>query len=299
MHGAMPASEPLSMFASFAFSFLLTILLVPTRWGEFGGGIDVSSVIAFPAYFLLSVVCLKKYALSRNSGAAVLTGLLFGQNILFLGTVIDFIYGGLWFLPHFVLQIVSILSGFLFWKLKTAVKMIPVTLGTVFMVLMFFYGFDYWLHYRNFGTFTGRIEPFRNTLLISGIDGNRNQVSNQRFQNRIVLLDFWTTSCGVCFQKFPKLEKFNERWKADESVVVYAVNSPLEEDSESSIIDSVFKRGYRFPILLPDDADLAPKFGVARYPTTFVIDRQGMILYRGSLEGAISLAEEIRYSETN
>jgi hypothetical protein len=39
---------------------------------------------------------------------------------------------------------------------------------------------------------------------------------------------------------------------------------------------------------------LPKKFGVKYYPTTFVIDRSGQIVYKGDIAGAVRMVEELR-----
>jgi thiol-disulfide isomerase/thioredoxin len=129
---------------------------------------------------------------------------------------------------------------------------------------------------------------------IVGIDEKNNRVTNKTLENKIVLLDFWHTKCGVCFQKFPLLQAFYDKYKNDDSIVIFAIDKPIEEDIEKSAFKVIEEEGYNFPVLLPTDEELPDKFGVFRFPATFVIDRQGHVVYKGDIEGAIILVEELR-----
>jgi hypothetical protein len=46
--------------------------------------------------------------------------------------------------------------------------------------------------------------------------------------------------------------------------------------------------------LLPIDQELPEKFGATGYPTTFVIDQKGMIVFKGDVAGAVKMVEELK-----
>jgi thiol-disulfide isomerase/thioredoxin len=113
------------------------------------------------------------------------------------------------------------------------------------------------------------------------------------------LLDFWTTTCGVCFKKFPQVQAVHEKYQNDSSVKVLAVNTPLEEDKPNQAFNDIHKRGHIFPVVITKDEDLAEKFGVKGYPTTFVIDRNGQIVYKGDIEGAVKQVDLLKLETNN
>jgi thiol-disulfide isomerase/thioredoxin len=202
--------------------------------------------------------------------------------------------GEIWSLPAFILNILGIVSGYLYLRFRDVWRLVPFTVGAVFAVFMFFTGWDYWIHRGNFETFTGRIEAYKLQQRIAGTDQYQQRIDNQTFNNKIVLLDFWHTRCGACFQKFPQLQAFYEQHQSDDSIKVYAVNKPLAEDVRKSAFAVIAEEGYSFPVLLPEEEDLAEKLGVAVYPTTFVIDRQGKVVFKGDIEKAVKMVEELK-----
>ena len=170
----------------------------------------------------------------------------------------------------------------------------PVAFSFIFVLFMFFIGWDYYKHKEAYQTFTGRIEPYKWQQKIEGIDQHNNQVDNRMFENKIVLLDFWYTGCGECFVKFPQLQAFYDKYKDDNSIAVCAINKPIEEDKPGEAHQLVEKKGYTFPNLLPTDAELPEKFDIQGYPTTLVIDCNGMVVYKGSIEGAVKMVEKLK-----
>jgi thiol-disulfide isomerase/thioredoxin len=125
-------------------------------------------------------------------------------------------------------------------------------------------------------------------------DESKSLVSEINFKNKIVLLDFWTTSCGACFRKFPKLQEAYEKYRSDPSIMVVAVNAPIQEDKAGQAFQMIREREYSFPVVVTKEENLAEKFGVQAYPTTFVISQNGNIVFKGSIEGALELVEDLR-----
>ena len=82
---------------------------------------------------------------------------------------------------------------------------------------------------------------------ISLVDANNKPVVLEN--DKVIVLDFWSTNCGICFKKFPSLEQTYERFKDNKNVKIIAVNVPIRGDSfakTTKILDSL---GYSFPKL--------------------------------------------------
>jgi thioredoxin-related protein len=78
--------------------------------------------------------------------------------------------------------------------------------------------------------------------------------------------------------------------------MILAVNKPIEEDKPNQAFNDIREKGYSFPVVVIKDADLAEKFGVKGYPTTFVVNQNGQIVYKGDIEGAVKMVEELKRS---
>lgn len=163
-----------------------------------------------------------------------------------------------------------------------------------FAVFMFCSGWDYWIHKLNYGTFTGKVEAYNLPARFEAFDESRNFVTDADFSGKIVLLDFWITTCGLCFEKFPYLQSSFERYKNDSSVIVLAVDTPIEGDTPNKAFQLIKNKGYNFPVVITKETDLAEKFGVFAYPVTFVINQKEQIVYRGDVEGAIRTVEQLK-----
>ena len=270
-------------------SLLLTLLISPLR--GFGYGIKASSLVGFTVYFVFTLWGIRKSAdtlLPSQITLAIVAGLF----LLQLPLRIRGFTSSLFSFPDFVLHFLGIVFGFAFARLHSPQKWLTTVLGFSLALFMFFTGYDLWLHRLNFGTFTGKVS-YTLPAKFEAFDQSKNLVTDKDFANKVILLDFWNTSCGVCFQKFPQLQKFYEKHKEDAAISILAVDAPLEDDKEGDAFQAIKEEKYTFPVVITKDANLPELFGITGYPTTFVIDQKGNVVFKGSIEGATKQVEEL------
>jgi thiol-disulfide isomerase/thioredoxin len=154
--------------------------------------------------------------------------------------------------PDFLFHNIAILIAFLCYK---SVRIgVPVGLAYfAFLVFMYLNGYSLYIHYLNFGTLSGRVSETCPPFDLYMEDSTK--VSNDSFNNKILVLDFWNTGCGVCFRKFPELE---------EKFLKY--------------------QGQKVEILFIHDPDILKKLKIQWFPTTLVITNGNTIVFRGDIE---------------
>ncbi|HLM03034.1 MAG TPA: TlpA disulfide reductase family protein [Pyrinomonadaceae bacterium] len=273
---------------------LIVLFLMLVVIAQLTGSINYNSLVSFFACFLFTVYCLKKFG--KEQSTAKIFGIILAARIL-----IDSYTFYLWFaesvsgLPYFVMHLLAIASGFLYLRLKSPFHLLPILLASFFTLFMFFQGWHYWIHRAQHGTFTGRVS-YSLPAGFEAFDEGGKLVTEQDFNGKIVLLDFWHTRCGYCFAKFPQVEKAYQAYKNDSSVMILAVNKPLEVDKSNQAFEIIREEGHSFPVVITKDADMSEKFGVFRFPAAFVINQTGVIVYRGDIEGAVGTVEELKRS---
>jgi hypothetical protein len=193
--------------------------------------------------------------------------------------------------PVFVCQLLGVLLGWITYKTSGWAKWSTVVC-TILFVGISWKGMDLWLHKMNFGTFTGHVR-FRPAMPMTGSDGQGRVVDLASHRGQIVLLDFWYTGCGVCFEKFPEVQRLYDRLKSNPNVVFYAVNRPVPSDTIGQAVQMLQVRNYTFPVLISVDSSMADHLGVFFYPTMIVMDRNQEIIYRGDLPGAEALIAKL------
>jgi len=127
-------------------------------------------------------------------------------------------------------------------------------------------------------TMIGRTIPdFKTT---NTLDGKLFEFSSLR--GKYVLIDFWGTWCGPCVAEMPKLKEYQEKY--NQKLVVLGINSG---DSKEKIEKFIIPKQYNWKHLLSGNGadDLVLKFNVSGFPTKFIIDPSGNILYKFVGEG--------------
>jgi len=124
-------------------------------------------------------------------------------------------------------------------------------------------------------TVIGRPAPeFR----LSDLDGTIHKLSDHR--GKVVVLDFWATWCQPCKMSLPLVDKAFLA-SQDKEVLFFAVN--LEGTDKKDMVKSFWiRKGYGFPVLMGGmmGNGIDKVYQVSGIPTTFVIDKNGIIKYR-------------------
>jgi len=106
------------------------------------------------------------------------------------------------------------------------------------------------------------------------------EISNKTLRGEVVLLNFWATWCGPCREEMPDLRKLQRRFKDDGLQVV-----GIAVDSSKAMVERfLVMMPVAFPVAVDSAAKIADSYKVYTYPTTFLLDRHGVIqaFYLGS-----------------
>jgi peroxiredoxin len=97
------------------------------------------------------------------------------------------------------------------------------------------------------------------------------------YKGKLVLLDFFYTTCFPCIQAIPHLQATYEKYK-DSGVVVLGID-PLEYlETDKKKLDKFFERiQVDYPIVLAYSA--GDDYHVNGYPTMYIIDKTGKIIH--------------------
>ena len=110
------------------------------------------------------------------------------------------------------------------------------------------------------------------------LDGKTVKLSD--FRGKPVLLNFWATWCGPCRFEMPFLQQINDSYSA-KGLVLLAID--IAEDSTTV---QKFMTDLNLSLTVPMDttAKVAKSYGITAIPSTFLIDKDGII--RGKVVGA-------------
>lgn len=108
-------------------------------------------------------------------------------------------------------------------------------------------------------------------FILQDLEGN--QVSLEDYRGSVVLLNFWATWCTTCRAEMPTFESGFTSLQ-DDGFVILAVNY---DEPKGMVADYVEELGLTFPVLLDPGAETIAAYRVRGFPTSFIIDREGVI----------------------
>ena len=113
-------------------------------------------------------------------------------------------------------------------------------------------------------------------------DKNGKTFRLKSFRGKVVVLNFWTITCGPCVEEMPSIEDMARIFEGDDDVVVLTISA----DQDWRTVRRIFPDGEPvMPVLFdPDRAIINGKYGTRLFPETWIIDRQGII--RARFDGA-------------
>ncbi len=105
------------------------------------------------------------------------------------------------------------------------------------------------------------------------LDLEGNQVSLSDFRGETVFINFWATWCPPCRAEMPEIEAVYQEYK-DKGVVVIGVDILEPEDVVRQFVE---QGGYSWIFVLDTSGEVAANYEIAAIPTSFFIDREGII----------------------
>ncbi len=115
-------------------------------------------------------------------------------------------------------------------------------------------------------------------FLLRGLDGAR--LSLEELRGRPVIANFWWSGCPPCRQEMPLLQRYVD---AHPGVALVLIDPVDGVDGARAFVASAHVRA---PVLMDGGGQVAAAYGVAAYPTTVFIRRDGTIASR--YPGALS-----------
>ena len=107
------------------------------------------------------------------------------------------------------------------------------------------------------------------------LDGSQT-ISNDDLKGKVIFVDFWASWCAPCLKSLPEFEQLQTSFSGRNDVVVLAINldeNPKDADKFLRTLDVSYK------ILADQEGKIPESFGVSTMPSSFIIDKQGVIRY--------------------
>lgn len=94
--------------------------------------------------------------------------------------------------------------------------------------------------------------------------------------DKIVILDFWYTSCMPCIKTIPHLNKLKEKFK--DKIEIIGVNPIENKEKHKEKIENFIKRTpMDYPIFLVES--IPSEYNIRAYPTLYILDKNRKVRY--------------------
>jgi len=98
------------------------------------------------------------------------------------------------------------------------------------------------------------------------------------YRGKVVLLNFWATWCPPCRREMPSMERLYQKYK-DSTFTVIAINQ-METTDHVFAFTGQLDVDPTFTMLFDKDSKVSQAYRVQGLPTTFLIDKKGMLRFR-------------------
>jgi len=102
-------------------------------------------------------------------------------------------------------------------------------------------------------------------------------VRSSDLAGKVVVVNFWATWCPPCRLEMPSLQKLHERRSGDDVVVLGFATDVGGDEPVRAFLE---ERGITYPVGRATGQHRQAFGGIPGIPTTFVIDRQGVVRHK-------------------
>ena len=268
----------------FVFVPLVAILIYPWYYGVF-----CNLVLGTATFFAFTLWFYKRSANRRDR--------IIHYLILF-SPMLAFTLFYLWRGPdsyrssiHCVLApVFGSLSGIIFiWSKSFKIRVIVVTVALLTTVWACMVIIEKWYNYWNvlyyhqkYNIETGNVYEDAPSFSFAK---DSLTLDNEKLRGKTVIIDFWGRSCGPCFKALPKYIELKSKYNSNKNIVFVLVNLPYKMETLHQADSTLKSHGFNIHTFLgPNSTEAFEKLKIASMPITWVINKEGKLIYRGDIE---------------
>lgn len=129
---------------------------------------------------------------------------------------------------------------------------------------------------------------------VTTLEGKR--ISSTEMKGKVVVLNLWATWCAPCRTEMPRLEKEIWRYSDRDDFAMIAI---ARKETDAQIAAFRKTNGFTFPMAADPDGSIFGLFAGAGIPRTYVIGRDGTVVYQslGYRESEFALLKSVVAAE--
>jgi thiol-disulfide isomerase/thioredoxin len=109
---------------------------------------------------------------------------------------------------------------------------------------------------------------------VTDVDGISHQLDD--FEGRVLVVEFFATWCTYCIDQIPAMEKVRQE-NPEDRVAIMMVDAD-DRESKDKVAEFRVKYDLTWPVV-HEGGDMASDYMVDAYPTTVIVDRDGVVQY--------------------
>jgi thiol-disulfide isomerase/thioredoxin len=117
-------------------------------------------------------------------------------------------------------------------------------------------------------------ETIAPNFTLPNLSGDR--VSLNELRGKLVLIDFWYTSCYPCIKAMPYLEELHKKYQ-DKGLRVIGIN-PIDTNDNVKLNKFLDKNEITYSTLL-GNPEMVDSYSIIAYPSLYLLDRNGSIVF--------------------
>lgn len=127
----------------------------------------------------------------------------------------------------------------------------------------------------------GLDQPYPAPLILGIISWiNSEPIKLSDLKDKVVLIEFWTTSCPFCKKALPYVNEWYKRYH-DKGLLIIGIHSPKNEEEESVTLvkDAVTADGIQYPVAIDNNFETWQSFNAQGWPSFYLIDKKGKVVF--------------------
>jgi thiol-disulfide isomerase/thioredoxin len=145
---------------------------------------------------------------------------------------------------------------------------------------------------------TAMARPLNNAPVVApeftGVDKwlNSDPLTMQQLRGKVVLVDFWTYTCGNCINTLPYVKSWYQKYQS-QGLVVVGVHTPeyAFEHNTDNVKAAIKHFDIRYPVAQDNEYATWNAYSNQYWPAVYLIDKKGRIVYSHYGEGDYAQTE--------